>query len=79
MRDIISQHLDYESIPDFDYVNCQKELLQQVDERIESGESTQFTLDLSRELKRKIAEAEAGNSPWERKPLFSSLFMPAIK
>ncbi len=76
---IIVQHFGYENISDFDYVNCQKELLQKVNKRIESGESTQFTLELRQELNRKISEAEAGGSPWERKQLFSFLTIPAIK
>ena len=79
MRNIIAQHFGYEDITDFNYVARQKELLQQVNKRIESGQSTQFTLELKQELENKISQAKAGAAPWEEKRWFSSLFMPAIK
>ena len=79
MSNIISQHFGYENMIDFDYIKSQKDLLNRIDQQIESGESTQFTLDLRRDLKREIEEAEAGKSPWKKEPLFSFLFMPPIR
>lgn len=73
MRNIIAQHFGYEDITDFNYVARQKELLQQVNKRIESGQSTQFTLELKQELENKISQAKAGATPWEEKRWFSSL------
>ena len=73
MRNIIAQHFGYEDMSDFNYVAKQKELLQQVNERIESGQSTQFTLELKQELENKISQAKAGTVPWEEKRWFSSL------
>ena len=78
MRDIIAQHFGYEHMSDFNYVAKQKELLQQVNGRIESGQSTQFTLELKQELEIKISQAKTGAAPWEEKRWFSSLTTPMV-
>ena len=62
-----------------DYIEHQIELLQDIDERIsKERQISDFTRDLRQEIKRDIEAAERGEKPWQRKPWFSSLLMPAI-
>lgn len=87
MKDILNTHFGYENLTnvsvidhtDFNYLTAKRDLLNDINDQIESGKATTITHELRIKITNDILIEEHNLSARKEERWFSSLFMPPIK